>query len=213
MSEPVHTPLGARLRERTQPLAPTDADNGWAHAQLCEAIGRMLEQVAEVFDPEDDVPPVAPILDPDLCPDWALPWLGQWVGVRLPAGTTPDSARSLIKDVAGFRRGTPAALRAAAAFFLTGTKTVYFNERLADDPYRLGVITLTAETPDEALVRAAILAQKPGGIVLSYTAIAGQTYRAVLTEVDSYREMRSTWPTYRDVASHLPTPTPEGADA
>jgi hypothetical protein len=54
-------------------------------------------------------------------------------------------------------------------------------------------------------VQAAILAQKPGGILLSYSAIAGQTYRAVLTEVDSYREMRSEWATYRDVRDHLPS--------
>jgi hypothetical protein len=178
MPEPDHTPLGARLRERTQPLAPDDDLYGYAHANLSEAIGRMLEQVAEVFDPEgEDVPPFAPLLDPDLCPDWALEWLGQLVGVRLPVGVAPDTARTLIKDVAGFRRGTPAALTAAASFFLTGTKTVYFNERLANDPYRLGVITLVAETPDPAQVLAAILAQKPGGIVLSYSAIAGQTYR------------------------------------
>lgn len=213
MTEPVHTPLGARLRERTQPLAPADADYGWAHAHLAEGIGRMLEQLAEVFDPEDpDVPPLAPILDVDLCPDWALSWLGQWAGVRLPAGTDPDVARELIRSVAGFSRGTPAALRAAASFYLTGTKTVYFNERFGNDPYRLGVITLASETPDPALVLAAITAQKPGGIVLSYSAITGQTYRSVLTEVDSYRELRSTWPSYRELLAHLPTPNTEDAD-
>jgi hypothetical protein len=204
--EPVLSPLGARLRERTQPLAPDDAEHGWAHALLCEALGLMLEQVGEVFDPEGDVPPLAPILDPELCPEWALPWLAQFVGVRLPAGMAPDVARVVITDVAGFKRGTPAALTAAASFFLTGTRTVYFNERLANDPYRLGVITLAGETPDPAQVLAAILAQKPAGIVLSYSAIAGQTYRAVLTEVDSYREARATWTSYRDLRDHLPTP-------
>jgi len=207
--EPDHTPLGARLRERTQPLAPTDADNGWAHAHLCEAIGRMLAQTAEVFDPDGDTPPLAPILDVDLCPDWALGWLGQWAGVRLPAGTPPDVAREMIRSVAGFSRGTPAALRAAAGFYLTGTKTVYFNERLAGDAYALGVITLDAETPDPELVRVAILAQKPGGIVLDYASIVGQTYRSVRAEVDSYREVRATWPNYRELLTRLPTPSAE----
>jgi hypothetical protein len=204
VSEPDHTPIGARLRERTQPLAPDDADYGYAHAHLCEGIGRMLAQVAEVFDPEGDAPPLAPILDVDLCPAWALGWLGQWVGVVLPQGIDEATARLLIRDVAGFRRGTPAALRAAAAFFLTGTKTVYFNERLAGGAYALGVITLAAETPDPELVRAAILAQKPGGIVLDYVAITGQTYRSVRAEVDSYREVRSTWSSYRELRTHLP---------
>jgi hypothetical protein len=205
-AEPAHTPIGARLRERTQPMAPDDEANGWAHAYLCEAIGRMLGQIAEVFDPEGDVPPLAPILDPDLCPGWALPWLAQLVGVQLPQGVDDATARTIIQDVAGFKRGTPAALTAAASFFLTGAKTVYFNERLANDPYRLGVITLAAETPDAARVEAAILAQKPAGIILSYSAIAGQTYRAVLTEVDSYRELRATWASYRDLRDHPPTP-------
>lgn len=204
MPEPDPTPIGARLRERTQPMAPDDAVHGYGHAYLCEGIGRMLEQLAEVFDPEGDAPPLAPILDVDLCPDWALPWLAQWVGVQLPVGITADQARLLIREVSGFKRGTPAALRAAAAYYLTGTRRVYFNERLADNAYRLGVITLASETPDPAQVLAAIMAQKPAGIVLSYSAIAGQTYRAVLTEVDSYRELRSTWTSYRDLRDHLP---------
>jgi hypothetical protein len=202
---PDHSPFGERLRERTQPLALDDASHGFAHAYLSEALSRPYLEVQEIFDPEGDVPPVAPLLDIDLCPDWALPWLAQLIGAAIPVGMPPDTARELIRNVAGFRRGTPAAIRAAASFFLTGSKTVFFNERFANDAYRLGVVTLTAETPNPAQVQAAILAQKPGGILLSYSAIAGQTYRAVLTEVDSYREMRSEWATYRDVRDHLPT--------
>jgi hypothetical protein len=202
---PDHSPFGERLRERTQPLALDDESYGFAHAYLSEALSRPYLEVQEVFDPEGDVPPVAPLLDIDLCPDWALPWLAQLIGAAIPVGMPPDTARELIRNVAGFRRGTPAAIRAAASFFLTGSKTVFFNERFANDAYRLGVVTLTAETPNPAQVQAAILAQKPGGILLSYSAIAGQTYRAVLTEVDSYREMRSEWATYRDVRDHLPT--------
>jgi hypothetical protein len=196
---------GEALRERTEPLAPDDELHGDAHALLCGALATALDQVAEVFDPEDPVPPGAPLLDVDLCPDWALPWLAQIVGVSLPAGSTPDQQRLLIAEIAGWQRGTPASLTAAARVFLSSEDaTVFFNERLAGDPYRLGIVTLAAETPDPALVRAAILAQKPAGILLDYAAIAGQTYRAVLAEVDSYRELRSTWATYRDLSTHLP---------
>jgi hypothetical protein len=203
-AEPTHTPFGERLRERTQPLALNDADYGFAHAYLCEALSRPFLQTQEIFDPEGDIPPVAPLFSPELCPDWALPWLAQLVGFRIPVGTDPATARAMIANVSGFARGTPAAIKAAAGFYLTGAKTVYFNERFANDPYALGVITLATETPDPAKVEAAIRAQKPGGIILSYACIAGQTYRAVLTEIDSYREMRDTWPSYRDVVSHLP---------
>jgi hypothetical protein len=48
--------------------------------------------------------------------------------------------------------------------------------------------------------------------VLSYSSIVGQTYRAVLTEVDSYREVRSTWTSYRDLRDHLPLLSTEDAD-
>jgi hypothetical protein len=203
MAEPVLSPVGARLRERTQPLAPDDADNGWAHAHLCEAIGLMLEQVAEVFDPEGDVPPLAPILDPELCPDWALPWLAQFVGVAIPPGTPPEDARTLITDVAGFRRGTPAAMRAAASALLTDTKTVWFRER-DTGAYQLEVVTLTSETPDPAGVLALLTAQKPGGIVLRYRTVAGWDYQQMTTAGGTYAVLKTTYATYYGLRNHQP---------
>jgi hypothetical protein len=205
MSGPTHTPLGARLRERTQPLAPDDASYGYAHAHLCEALGRMLEQVAEVFDPEGDVPPLAPILDVELCPGWALPWLAQLVGVVLPYGVGDDEARTYIRDVAGFERGTPASLRAAAGLFLTGDKTVYFRERDptgADPPYTLEVVTVASETPDPAAVLRALLAQKPGGIVLNYRTVAGWDYQQMTTEGGLYSALATRFTSYRRMSNN-----------
>jgi hypothetical protein len=203
--EPVHTSLGARLRERTQPLAPNDELYGYAHAHLCEALARMLEQVGDVFDPEGDVPPLAPILDVELCPDWALPWLAQLVGVVLPAGVDPDDARTLIADVAGFARGTPESLRAAAGLFLTGDKTVMFRERDptgADPPYTLEVVTVASETPDPAAVLRALLAQKPGGIVLNYRTVAGWDYQQMTTEGGPYSALKTRFTTYRRMSNN-----------
>jgi hypothetical protein len=205
MSGPTHTPLGARLRERTQPLAPDDASYGYAHAHLCEALGSMLEQVGEVFDPEGDVPPLAPILDVELCPAWALPWLAQLVGVVLPYGVGDDEARTYIRDVAGFERGTPASLRAAAGLFLTGDKTVYFRERDptgADPPYTLEVVTVASETPDAAAVLRALLAQKPGGIVLNYRTVAGWDYQQMTTEGGLYSALATRFTSYRRMSNN-----------
>src|SRR4051794_27842626 len=120
---PTQSPTGARLRERTAPLAPDDETHGWAHLHLCEALGQVYVQVAEVFDPEGDVPPFAPLLDVELCPAWALPWLGQLVGVQVPPSATDEQARELVRSVAGFKRGTPAAMRAAILPLLTGGQT------------------------------------------------------------------------------------------
>jgi hypothetical protein len=200
--EPTLTAIAERLRERTQPLAPNDDEYGYAHAYLCGAMGAAFVEVAEVFDPEDDLPPIAPLLDPDLCPTWALPWLAQLVGVAIPAGVTPEDARTLIRDVSGFQRGTPAALRAAAGLFLTGNKSVQFRERdgsSADPAYTLEVVTLTGETPDPAKVLAALMAQKPGGIVLNYRTVEGQDWQALAESGKTWRSARTTYATWRDL--------------
>jgi hypothetical protein len=205
VSAPPLSRIGDRLRERTAPLAPDDDAHGWAHAHLAAALATALDQVAEVFDPEDPVPPGAPILDVELCPDWALPWLAQIVGVSIPAGTDPDTARLWIRDVAGWRRGTPEALRAAAGLFLTGTRTVYFRER---DPsgaipaYTLEVVTLDDETPDPAAVNRALLAQKPAGIVLNYRRVTGWDYQAMTAEGGTYSTLAGTFSSYRDLTNN-----------
>ncbi len=205
MPEPDHTPIGARLRERTQPLAPDDESYGWAHAFLCEAIGRMYKQVAEVFDPEGDAPPLAPILDPELCPAWALPWLAQLVGVQLPAGTPEDTARAMIVARQGFQRGTPAAMEAAVAALLTGSQIVWFRER-DGGAYQLEIVTLTGQTPDPAAVERALLTQKPGGIVLRYRTVDAWDYQQMTTEGGTYADQSAAFATYIDLREHEVTP-------
>lgn len=202
-NEPVHSPVGARLRERTQPLALDDERYGYAHAWLCEALSRILLQVQEVFDPEDPIPPIAPLLDPALCPDWALPWLAQLVGVRLPVGISSADARALIGDVAGFRRGTTAAIEAGLANTLTGNKAVYFRERDQGDAYALEVVTLVGETPDPAATLAALIAQKPGGILLRYRTVAGQDWQAVTESGRTWRQVRADFDSWRDLRDNV----------
>jgi hypothetical protein len=202
-SAPEHTPFGQRLRDRTQPLAPDDEAYGFAHAYLCEALSKPFLQVQEIFDPEGDVPPVAPLLNPDLCPDFALSWLGQLVGVTIPAGTAPDIARAIIRDVAGFRRGTRAAILAGVSATLTGTKTIFIRER-DTSAYTLEIVTLAGETPDPALTQAAILAVKPAGIVLSYRTVASWDYEQMVIEFEgrTYAAVGEDYSTYRRLREH-----------
>jgi hypothetical protein len=202
LAPPEHTPIGARLRERTQPLAPDDAAYGYAHAYLCEAIGRMLAQLADVFDPDGDVPPLAPILDPVLCPTWALPWLAQFLGVQLPSGVSDAQARGMIQDVAGFKRGTVAAMRAVVLPLLTGTKTLWLRERNLGDAYALDVVTLTGETPSQAAVLSALLSQKPGGIVLTYRAVASWDYAQMGVEGGTYAFQSTQYLSYQKLSEH-----------
>jgi hypothetical protein len=203
--EPDLVPTGDRLRERTQPLAPDDARYGFAHAYLCQALGVAFQQAQEVADPEGDVPPLAPILDPGLAPDWALPWVAQLVGVRLPANIGPDEARVLITEARGFKRGTRESIYAAASYWLTGDKTMYFRERDAGDPYALEVVTLDSETPDPEAVRDALIAQKPAGLILRYRQVTGWDYEELTLTGDTYAVVATDFATYATLTANEPS--------
>lgn len=197
------SPFGERLQERTQPLAPDDDQYGNAHAYLCEALSRAFLQLQEVFDPADDVPPVAPLLNVDLCPDWALPWLAQMTGVTLPVGLTPAQQRNAIRNVQGFRRGTRQAMIDAVSVLLTGARTLYFRERLAGDAYALEVVTITSQTPDSAAVQRALLALKPGGIVLTYRVITGWDYTQMTSDGGTYTAQKAAYTSYVNLRDNV----------
>jgi hypothetical protein len=195
--EPDHTPLGARLRERTEPMAVNDASYGYAHAHLCEAMMRGGIELSQAFDPDDPWEPFEPVLDPEACPAWALPWLAQLAGVTLTGSMTEDEQRAAIHELAAQTRGTRAIIRAAAARYLTGSKEVVFRERDGGNPYALEVVTRTGETPDPALVEAAIRAQIPAAIILDFHPIVGWDYQE-WTETAA----ASSDPTYAEQAAH-----------
>jgi len=161
---------------------------------LADAIGAMFEQVQEI------------VIDGDQ-PGWTIPltldeakalgWLGQFLGVRLDPFLSDSERRTAIGEVEGFSRGTPAAMRAAAARTLTGNKTVNFDERYGGNPYHLNVITYTDETADPAATEAALRALKPAGIVMTYEVLDGQTYYDLKTNYGSYTVVKSTFADYQ----------------
>lgn len=108
-------------------------------------------------------------------PAWTLwpEWLAQAVGVNLrAAGITriqprdPDIAEAIATPVNGWRAGSAAALEVAARRHLTGNRTVRVRALMDPDPFVITVSTAAAETPDAALLRAAIEAVLPAGHVL-----------------------------------------------
>jgi hypothetical protein len=173
-------------------------------AKYLSGVGEMF-QVVEDYGRDQNggaIPGWASLMDPDLCPPEALGWLAQFVGVRLDVGLTVAEQRARIKATDGWKRGTVSAMRGAIAGYLTGTRSFLFRERYdytnpnADSPYNMEVITYTSETPDPVAAAAALLAQKPAGIVLHYIVQDGQDYTALRAGNATYLAMRNKFATY-----------------
>jgi Phage tail protein (Tail_P2_I) len=200
-----------RLYGMMRPLAGADGQTGYSLLILCNAIGIDYQLVEDwVRDVDPQTPGWSLLLDVNRCPPEALPWLAQFVGVRLLPGDPDDADRVRIASTAGFRRGTVAALTAAAAATLTGNKSVFLTERdhdPADTPdyaYYLSVVTYAGQTPDPGMTERALLAQKPGGIVLTYTVVDGQIYDQVRTRFATYADLRAGYPDYQAVWTDTP---------
>ena len=71
-----------------------------------------------------------------------------------------------------------------------------------DGPYALTVITRTAETPSTAAVLAALLAQKPAGIILTYAATTGFTYLELRADQATYTSTRSYYTNYQNLRGY-----------
>jgi hypothetical protein len=203
--------FAARLYEMLAPLARADPDNAFSLLIYINAVGVMFQLVEDLVRDTPDGPGWSILLDLDRCPDEALPWLGQFAGVRIPAGFTADQARARIASTDGFKRGTRNALIGAARATLTGNQHVYFRERSGDPAvspdyaYYLDVSTYTSETPNPAATEAALLAQKPGGIVLTFTVNDGQSWRQVSDTGLTWQQVKDGYATWDDVRKAMPS--------
>lgn len=187
-----------RLYDALAPLAQLDPVNGWALLIYCNALGQMFQLIEDLVRDTPEGPGWSTLVDLDRCPDVALGWLGQLVGVRLIPSSTADEQRARIASTDGFRRGTRDALIGAASATLTGEQTLIFRER-DGDPYVLTVASYVADTPDPAATESALVAQKPGGILLHYRTMTGQDWQLVRDTSATWQDVASTYPTWGDV--------------
>lgn len=164
---PALSPVAATLYEQVSPLAFADPDNGYAVAHVCQAIGLMWQDMDDLIRDTDSGPGWSTLVDVNRAPGFVLPWLAQLAGVRATRGISETALRDEVARADGQRRGTPEAIRRAAAKTLTGTQSVRLVERTTS-AYTLTVITSTSETPDPAATLAALLAAKPAGLVLTH---------------------------------------------
>jgi hypothetical protein len=201
---PVVSQAAEDLYAALGPWAKADTDAAvWTLLELCEAIAGRLQKIEDVIrdDPTTNDPGWSIIMDVDRAPSEWLGWLAQFAGVRLLPGLSDADQRIRIKNTDGFKRGTPTAIVAAAQAFLTGTKTVYLTERHGS-AYRLTVATKAAETASVANVLAAVLAQKPAGIVLAVTTVLGSDYATVRDTHSDYTDIKNTYAAYSEVLSN-----------
>jgi hypothetical protein len=187
--------FAARLYGMLEPLAQYDPLNGWALVILLNAIGAEYQLVEDYVRDTPAGPGWSLLLDLNRCPSEALGWLAQFVGVRLLPGASDADSRHRIANVSGWWRGTPATIQQAAWRTLTGQARVYLTER-DGDPYTLTVLTYSHETPNPAATEAAILAEKPAGIILNYVCQSGQLYSRVVTRVATYAALDAYYTSY-----------------
>jgi hypothetical protein len=186
------------------PWSKADTDNAfWYLLDLCEAVAGRLTPIEAVIrdDPNTDDPGWSIVMDVDRAPPEWLGWLAQFGGVRLDPALDDAAQRARIKSTDGFKRGTPSAIVAAAQQYLTGTKSVFLSER-SGSAYRFTISTLIAETPNLADVIAALIKQKPAGLVMSVMSITGADYDSVAGTHTDYNDVRTTFVNWAEMLSN-----------
>jgi hypothetical protein len=205
---------GEDLFEGTYPAAFADSETNGAWRKLCDSLGELLDPIAEVTRPDDGSEPWVVLASPRRCPtDW-LRVLAQWAGIRRPDVMSESDLRELIGNGGpGMWRGTRANMIAAARRFLppgTPDHLLYFEERADlgaghERAYGLRVFTYTFIDHDPALVRAALEAAKPAGIILDYQVRHGQAWFMLRNRRASWAEVNATYDSWREVHRDQPT--------
>jgi hypothetical protein len=169
MTRPIVSDTAELLYDELAVTQPQDEAAGWPLLILLAAVATAMGELPDVVRDTDDGPGWTSLMDPDRCPAFALPYLAQFAGVRLTQGASEDEQRAEIANPPAFQRGTLAAMTAAAKRTLTGDDPFILIIERNGSPYRIGAVTRTTQTPDPAVTLAALLSQKPAGLILTHT--------------------------------------------
>jgi hypothetical protein len=203
--------VGTRAYDALEPIATPDESLGWPLLAYVSGLALPSEEVADLAETGDNGEVGwSVILDIDRIPDKGIGWLAQLIGVRLNPELDATEQRLRVKETDGWKRGTLGAIAGAAHQYLTGGTHVIIRERFdpsdpdVDHAYHLQVITYTAETPDSAKVLAALLAQKPAGIILHYEVIDGQDFETLFLDNPDFQSVYTTYATFQGVFTATP---------
>ena len=110
-------------------LTDGQAALGYPLAFWLNGMGQCMDAIDALSRDTTAGPGWSQVMDITRCPTVALGWLGQLVGVRVDPNQPDAVQRAQIEAEAGFARGTPAALIAAARKYLQGAQRVTLVER------------------------------------------------------------------------------------
>lgn len=208
MSRPVVSAPAERIYASVLPYQGGDADGGWLLLVLCEAAARTLGKPTEALRDDDVGSGWRRAYDPDRTPAWMLPWLAKHVGLPEIGPLSDAQVRALVRDAPRMRRGSIGAFTRAPRIFLANPNTdrVEILER-DGGAYRVTVATYTSQTPDPAAVLAALLEQKPAGLVLTYVVSPGWIVGVLEAAADDYPNvggLEAAFPTVTDLEDYIP---------
>jgi hypothetical protein len=131
--------------------------------------------------------------------------LGAATGTQLPPGLTLEQQRTYLREQPSRRRGSASSIIAAARAAAPGRMVDLFERD--GSPWRLEV-RLTGGANDAgtiAAVTTAVNAQKPVGIILEVTVVAGASYEHMrLHHGATYAAQAAAFGTYEDERTHIP---------
>lgn len=193
------TTFAYRLFQELAPFQPLDTHGHlWA---LCDGIYAMIQEVEQLTtERADGLPGYANLLDINAVRSDFLGWLGQFVGANLMPGLTDAQQRQYIASLPGFNRCRPATIISAVQATLTGAQYVDLQER-AGGAWKYTVVTKPSQTPNPALTRAAIQAQKPGPDQFTHLLTESATYQWAAGQYASYTALKAAYPTYQALAN------------
>lgn len=203
MVRPTVATITEELYAGLGPLAAPDPHNDWTLLKLIASVTDPLQEVEDLArDDDTGRSGWSYVVDGDDVPLAWIDWLGQFVGVVPDDNLNEADRRARLAAKDGFGRGTRAAIVAAAQAHLTGAKVVDVHERDGGNPYALRIETYAADTPKASLVRAALKAATPGGILLTYNIADPESYDDVAADFATYDDLTAGLDTYDDMISY-----------
>lgn len=191
--------LGWRVYRALGPgMTGLDADNGYAHLDVCAVISEPL------VEPDSLGRDFGQVWDVDSRQGGQLDHAAQYVGVTRPPTYDDEQMRTLIRERPAYQRGSPEAIVSAVRARLAGSRRVELTERDGGDVNALRIRIYLSEIVSLADVQQAVLEQKPAGIVATVEPFPGQDWQDVVNAHATWQDVIDAHPTWQDLIDTLP---------